>query len=457
MSIKRKIFLFSLSLVMIACNVPLFSLLLNNQDNAEPAQEVPTNTTTSTQTAGNFGGKAEQSAAKAEATATYTPTATQTPTATATEVPKAVGPIDYPSGVNPLTGQKAQDPASLKLAPAMLSITNWPLAARPQAGLSYTPIVFELYIGEGMSRFLAVFYGDLPNIDDLDGNSDQAKDDAGKTLNTKVGPLRSGRLPYQSLRQFYNGFLVMASAFSGVMQNLSEYSNIFGSDADDINSAMVDVTKLEKFAMNSGINLGENGLQGMMFDPQVPAGGVNGSDLWYVYNAIDMVNWKYDSASGSYQRFQDNADGQTFIQASDRLNGEALTYENVVVLFATHRMCNEYAFEIDLQSMRRAPALLFRDGKMYKIYWTTWNEEYERTTGKLRPIRFMDKNGDPFPFKPGQTWIHLTPLHTPYWESIDSNILFDLLNKKEDGSGIWVTRFYTEQMIFDQAVCDKLK
>jgi len=455
MSIKRKIILFSLSLVMIACNVPLFSLLVNDRASAEAAQNNPTSTATSTQTAVYNSVKSDQSAAKAEATAAYTATATQTPTAT--EVPKPVGPVDYPPGINPLTGQKAQDPASLKLAPAMLSITNWPLAARPQAGLSYTPIVFELYIGEGMSRFLAVFYGDLPQMNDINGNSGQAKDDSGKVLNAKVGPLRSGRLPYQSLRQFYNGFLVMASAFSGVMQNLSEYSNIFGSDAGDINSAMVDVTKLEQIALNSGINLGENGMQGMFFDPQAPNGGANGSDLWYIYNAIDMVNWKYDAASGAYHRFQDNADGQTFIQASDRLNGEPLMYENVVVLFATHRMCNEYAFDIDLQSMRRAPALLLRDGRMYKIYCTTWNEEYERTTGKLRPIRFIDENGDPFPFKPGQTWIHLTPLHTPYWESVDSQVLFDLLNKKEEGSGIWVTRFYTSQMIFDQAVCDKLK
>ncbi len=452
MNIKRNSLLVFTSLIIIACNVPLFSLFNGEISSGNSLlQKSPTTTVTSTQTAANLAGKSDQMTIQKQATATFTPT--PTPTSTANDAPKAVGPVDYPDGINPLTGLPAGNPALLNLPPAMLSMTNWPLAARPQAGLSFTPIVYELYIGEGMSRFLALFYGDFPN----DSNIANKAGSSSASQNYQVGPLRSGRLPYQSLRQFYNGFLVMASAYAGVMQNLSEYNNFFGSDSDDINSAMIDVTKLENIAKASNKDFGVNSLQGMFFDPQTPTGGLTANDLWYIYNAVDMVNWKYDEISGAYHRYQDNADGKTFVQATDRLNDEALTYENVVVLFATHRMCNDVAFDIDLYSMRRAPALLFRDGRMYKIYWTTWGEEYERTTGKLRPIRFIDENGDPFPFKPGQTWIHLTPLNTPTWESIDSNVIFDLLNKKEEGSGVWVTRFYASQMIYDEDVCDMLR
>ena len=57
--------------------------------------------------------------------------------------------------------------------------------------------------------------------------------------------------------------------------------------------------------------------------------------------------------------------------------------------------------------VERGKALLFRDGIMQEIYWTTRSAEYEKTTGRLRPIRFIDADGNPFPLKPGNTWINL--------------------------------------------------
>ncbi|MBI9048074.1 MAG: DUF3048 C-terminal domain-containing protein [Anaerolineaceae bacterium] len=360
--------------------------------------------------------------------------------------------------INPLTGLPVENPENLAVPPALISITNWPLAARPQAGLSYSPIVFELYIGEGMSRFLAMFYGDYPQeaVKNAEGNTlgTGFKAPAG---NASVGPIRSGRLPYEHLRSLYNGFLVMASAYKGVAANLSATTNVIGSDADNINSAMIEVTKLEDIAKASQDKIGDTSLTGMVFDETPPKGGVDGQTLWMIYNAIDMVKWDYDKESGSYLRYQDLADGINFEQATDRLNGDPLTYENVVVLFANHRYCTETAFDVDLMYIKRSPALLFRDGEMHKIWWTTKNGTYEQTTGKVRPIRFMDENGDPLPFKPGQTWIHLMPLNTAYWETVDSDSLYYILNSREEGSGIWASRFYSSMMVFDQGVCDQVR
>ena len=360
--------------------------------------------------------------------------------------------------INPLTGLPVENPENLTVPPALVSITNWPLAARPQAGLSFSPIVFELYIGDGESRFLAMFYGDYPqeDIENAEGNS-SVSGSGSNSGNASVGPIRSGRLPYDHLRSLYNGFLVMASAWKGVAANLGSANNVFGSDSDDINSAMIPVTKLEDIAKSSQDELGAASLTGMTFDPVAPAGGKDAQTFWMIYNAFDMVKWDYDGDLGSYLRYQDKADGTTFVQATDRLNGDPLTYENIILLFTNHRYCTEYAYDMDLMYVNKAPAVFFRDGKMYNIYWTTKNEEYEKTTGKVRPIRFIDENGDPFPFKPGQTWVHLVPYNTPYWESIDSDVLFDLLNKPEEGSGVWVSRFYSSRMIFDQAVCDEIR
>lgn len=350
--------------------------------------------------------------------------------------------------LNPLTGLPVDDPSALLLPPSLISITNWPVSARPQAGLSYASMVFEFSIGDGESRFLGLFYGDLPpaeqNLPDADSTAVQ---------NTVVGPLRSGRLFYEPLRELYHGNLFMASAYKGVRDNLNRYNIFYGSD-EDIISAFVEVKDLLETAHESDLAVDPLAMAVNRFDKTPPAGGVDGADLWYIYNAQDQVHWQYDPARRSYIRYQDLADGQTFVAASDRLNQQTLAYENVIILYANHRYCTEYAFDVDFHYQDLQPAVLFRDGQMYEIFWSTRNTEYEQNTGALRPIRFVNRDGTPFSLKPGQTWVHLTPLNTPLWEAPDSEALYYLLNNREEGSGNWVIRFYPEQMAFDQKVCD---
>ncbi len=370
---------------------------------------------------------------------------------TAAPMPSPVGPEDFPAGINPLTGLAVENVENLAVPPALVSIANWPPQVRPQAGLSFSPLVFELYIGEGMTRFLTLFYGDFPKEAVQSGSSLVASD------STEIGPIRSGRLPYESLRKIYNGFLVMASAYSGVAQNLDEFTNVFGSDTDDVNSAMISVGKLADIARSNKARLGNAELTGMAFDRGIPSSGSPAQRLWFMVSYLDQILWKYDAGSGTYHRFQDNADGKTFIEASDRLTGEPLAFENVIVLFVNHRYCKEQAFDLDLMYIDQQKALAFRDGKMYPIYWSTKNTEYELTTGKVRPIRFLDADGNPFPLKPGQTWVHIVPLSTPYWETEDTMDLYHLLNNQQPGSGNWAMRFYTEKMEYDVAVCEQIR
>lgn len=105
--------------------------------------------------------------------ATVTSTSTPLPTFTSTSVPTSqptlppvlLGPDedDFPPDYNPLTGQPAADPSLLKLPALLVSISNFPATARPQAGLSFAPMVFQFSITEGADRFLAVYYGGFPS------------------------------------------------------------------------------------------------------------------------------------------------------------------------------------------------------------------------------------------------------------------------------------------------------
>lgn len=355
-----------------------------------------------------------------------------------------VEPEGIPEGtkaINPLSGLPVANPDNLLLPPALVSVTNFPPTARPQYGLSVSPIVFELFIGDGMTRYLAIFYGDYPDSNKLSDYGDLESDLTEGVREPVIGPIRSGRIPYEHIRKLYNGFIVMASAYSKVADQLSDYVNVFGDDRSDVNSAMMPVAEIEEAARTREKELGETTLDGMVFDETVPTGGRDAQSLWIYYSFKNQVFWRYNDEDGSYHRWQDNADGETFIEQTDSLTGEPLTYENVIVLMVDHEVDQKYFIDLDLLYVKQDKALVFRDGEVHQVYWTTKSEEYEQTTGKLRPIRFIDAEGNPFPLKPGQTWIELIPTHSPIWETVDSEKYHLLLNGRSKESGHWAVYF----------------
>jgi hypothetical protein len=90
----------------------------------------------------------------------------ETPTPQPRSLPITFGPEaeDFPPGINPLTGLSVSDASLLDLPAVLVSISNMPVTARPQSGPGFAPWVFELYIGEGATRFLNVFYGEYPRF-----------------------------------------------------------------------------------------------------------------------------------------------------------------------------------------------------------------------------------------------------------------------------------------------------
>ncbi|MEW6401006.1 MAG: SdrD B-like domain-containing protein [Chloroflexota bacterium] len=100
--------------------------------------------------------------------ATLTPTTEPKIVFTPTPQPNgglvSVGPNreDFPEGYNPLTGQPMVDPSLAHIPALLVSISHFPATARPQAGVSFAPYVFEFSITEGQTRYLAAFYGEFP-------------------------------------------------------------------------------------------------------------------------------------------------------------------------------------------------------------------------------------------------------------------------------------------------------
>ena len=81
-------------------------------------------------------------------------------------IPATYGPDleNFPADVNPLTGLAVSDSSLLDLPAVLVSISNMPVTTRPQAGPAFASWVFELFIGEGATRFMNVFYGEYPRV-----------------------------------------------------------------------------------------------------------------------------------------------------------------------------------------------------------------------------------------------------------------------------------------------------
>ncbi len=505
------------------------------------------------------------------ASATPTPTiaVTASPQPRLTPLPSGPETGDFAPGLNPLTGLPVLDPSLLDLPAVLVSISNSPVTARPQAGTGFAPWIFELFIGTGTTRFMGVFYGDyprrIPNItgncpvnetifqpedspwvgnrvwldenadgvenawevgiggvcvtlsdeqgnviartstdsngyygikslptfeqnreilhstptshihqgtntstgytlsfgipnnytpttphigdDDTDSDADpltgqihflfngqtDSSLDVGLVLKTPlaalpsphpndiapertyVGPIRSGRLTYEDFRKMFPAScLVFASAGSDILPQLEICEIVYGEHPEiSPNTALLDVSRMRALAERSKISNQPVNYSGHLFDPTAPAGGQAAASLLTYYHAYAQSKWVFDPLSGKYLRFTDDADGKGIFHAdTERLTGRQLAFENLIVLLADYQVYRHLQYDVDLRYGLEGWAYLFRDGQVYKIRWSTGNRAWEQQTGLLRPVHFTGNDRQPFPLKPGRTWISIMTLNS---------------------------------------------
>jgi len=316
------------------------------------------------------------------------------PLPSSTPASQAIGP-DLVPGVNPLTGLPVDDPSVLTCKPLMVAISLFPVSAREkQAGLPLAAFVFEIYDHDGMTRNLVGFYGDyIQNLADILANRM-----AETTPGFSIGPIRSGRLAYEDIKTLFPGaVLITAGASSEVAEQLSNRQNVFGSDPSNINSAGLDLTKLQGLVP---CNADPAEYAGLTFDPVPPVGGREAPTFQVIYNDLNRVRWDYDPQRLTYLQSRDKADASgEFYPSIDHLTGEPLGFPNVVVLFAQHRFVNSTATIVEVETLyvEGRKGLLFRDGRQYDITWSTRKGE----------LRLFGSDGEPIALRPGPTYFEV--------------------------------------------------
>ncbi|MEP7135123.1 MAG: DUF3048 domain-containing protein [Chloroflexota bacterium] len=325
---------------------------------------------------------------------------------TATPIVEATA-VTLPNPINPLTGLPASDPALLNRRALAIKVANYPRYIRPQSGLTLADQVYEYYIEGGLTRFIAVFYGN---------NSEW------------VGPVRSGRFFDENIQRMYQSFIVFKYADPRVLKYFESTDfakflvvpslgiSSFGAcppfqflEARKIevyNNSYFNMLKWEPCVEKYKLPSDPPSYRTDLFSANYVANSILAGDLIYTYYSADDYNyWQYVPETGEYARYQETSDTrdnkpEQFAPLVDRVNATAVHATNVVVLFAYHTFANNYdaddeVYHIDLTGS--GEAYVFRDGVGIVARWTR--------TYVNQPLSLTDAtNGAAIALKPGTTF-----------------------------------------------------
>ena len=296
---------------------------------------------------------------------------------------------DDPWPASPFTGERVEEEV-LDRPLLMAKVDNHP-RARPQSALDAADIVYEEEVEGGLTRFFVLLHSQMPDA---------------------LGPVRSAR-PVDT--QLMSGYGPSGFAYSGarpeVQAMLSGTPTIRVTEGgpgfyrDGSRGAPHNLYVRPADTLMGIIERGAEALGdvGWVFEDEVPAGAVRcpaaASDCEQPGRRIDIrmsyaytTGWEYDRPGGVYRRSQN---GQPFLVTGDGRIGAA----NVVVLATRHYVGASGYPETDVTTDDSAAAVL-RDGRLYAARWAK--------SSATAPLRILTPGGEPFPLKPGPTWLHLS-------------------------------------------------
>lgn len=268
--------------------------------------------------------------------------------------------------------------------PVMVAVENHP-KSRPQAGLGKADLVYEVLAEGGITRFLPVYYTELPE---------------------KIGPVRSVRDYIGDLSAEHGALLLHAGASPGGYARIS---------AEDV-LHLDEISRSQYYWRSSARSMPHNlytgyeriidyiedldwqrDLSAYKFDFNAgnnPVARENKElidQIKLFYWGNYQVSYIYDQSTDRYNRYIND-------RAHLTESGEQLSTENIVVIHADTNVIDDVGrLSVDLDSGGRG--YLFYNGKRQEILWA-------RTNGR---ISFFDEDNQEILIKPGRTWIQIMP------------------------------------------------
>lgn len=400
MAVWAGVLFFGLVLATLLLNSPLLFSVTSPNVNAAPQGALKTVTPSRTPASPRQVIYLPSATARPVSPTPVTPTATPLPTLSIARF------YPVPEG-NPLTGLPA-DPNLLERRPVAVKISTFPRGVRAyQSGLSLADVAYEYYIEDGLTRFAAVFYGQNA---------------------FRAGPVRSGRYFDEHILRMYHAVLVFANADERVETYLIAQSDLrpflFVPRPDNCPPLCRDTTIQgynNVFVDTSGVgakisNNTRPDLRQTNFGPLLSPGAYPViTRIFTHYSQFSYNYWEYDPVNYAYWRFADAQDAEAlgvnevYQPHIDRLNGQQIAAQNVVVLVVPHVFNNEFdradqVFNIRL--LGAGTAYIFREGRMILGAWLRDRLD--------QPIQLVDADRHPVPLQPGVTFYQVINPESAY-------------------------------------------
>lgn len=302
---------------------------------------------------------------------------------TTTETTKADSVARRSDGVLVPTGTDNHWPIALMIENAAFG------GVRPQSGLSYAQVIYELPVEGGITRFLAIFAGDLPE---------------------RVGPIRSARATYLEFSSEYDALFghaggspeAMAAVDGLAIKNLSALStdsrffyrdnllvaphNLF-SGSDLLIKALRDKQLVEA----------EPTYEPWEFKDDSPAAQPM-TEPWSIdfgSGPLYAITYTYNKKTNTYDR---SNGGEIH---TDAINGDSLSPKTVIVQIVPAAVPAGDEGRVNYVVTGTGKAYFGMDGKVIEGTWS----KFDRASRTI----FRDEAGNRLALNRGQIWISIVP------------------------------------------------
>ena len=308
--------------------------------------------------------------------------------------------------MNPLTGKMFPETAAnwFEDRPFGVMMNNH-VDARPQSGLIYADIVYEVVAEGGITRFLTFFYSNTPE---------------------KIGPVRSTREYYLVLVKELGDAMIMHDGYSP--QALFAIENwpvrsLFrgGATLPSICDGCVwrdnprDVA-YEHTEYTNGVKLRELGdslgwegqttVRPWLFkdssDKYAASSSATDITIDYWYHGDYTGAFKFDPTTNTYLRYTGIDANDQPIPQLDQETKEQVAVKNLIIQFAVESsIAGDDKSRLEYELLGSGKALVFIDGKVVDATWSKAGRD-ERTI-------FYDTAGNEVEFNRGNFWIGIVP------------------------------------------------
>ena len=292
---------------------------------------------------------------------------------------------EAPKFFSQLTGGQVGSQQVANQAVTGIMIENSP-DARPQSGLKNSGVVFEAIAEGGITRFLAVYQEQKPQL---------------------VGPVRSVRMYYvdwiaafdASVAHIGGSSAALAEVRNGSYRDIDQFFNdgAYWRATDRFAPHNV-YTSFERLdALNAAKGYTTSEFKGFARKDSTALATPNITKINVtISSALYNSAYTYNAATNSYDRSQAGA------PHLDREAGQ-ISPRTVVVLDVQQSTVFEDGYRESISVIGKGRAHIFQDGTGKEVTWSK--------ASKTAQIIFTDTDGNEVPLAPGQTWITAVPVN----------------------------------------------